>query len=206
VSDCKLLGNHAFRGLIRMNLENIVSTSLWAIIPLGILGSLLHFLFDWTRHNKFIGLIAAVNESYWEHIKIAVWPVLLLHLGLFIAGGFQFSSFIPAATISLYSIPISMIGLVYLYKAVSKRNILWIDISVFFLVIAISQVVFALLLQELDSSFATILISTAFLVGLVVAFLRFTARPPREPDVFIDPTNKKYGLRAHPDMDPTSGS
>jgi hypothetical protein len=189
-----------------MTLDTIISTALWAIIPLGTLGSLLHFLFDWTRHNKFIGLIAAVNESYWEHIKIAVWPVLLLQLGLFIAGGFQFSSFIPAATISLYSIPISMIGLVYLYKAVSKRNILWIDISVFFLVIAISQVVFALLLQELDSSFATILISTAFLVGLVVAFLRFSARPPREPDVFIDPTNKKYGLRAHPDMDSTSGS
>lgn len=183
-----------------MTLQIFVSTSLWVILPLGILGSLLHFLFDWTRHNRFIGVIAAVNESYWEHIKIAVWPVLLVQLCLFIAGGFQFSSFIPAATIALYSIPISMIGLVFLYKAASKRNILWIDVSVFFLVIAIAQVVFVLLLQELNPSRETILISFGFLVGLVVAFLRFTARPPREPDVFIDPTNKKYGLRAHPDL------
>jgi hypothetical protein len=189
-----------------MTIETIVLTSLWAIIPLGILGSLLHFLFDWTRHNNFVGVIAAVNESYWEHIKIAVWPVLLVQLCLFIAGGFQFSSFIPAATIALYSIPVAMIGLVFLYKAVSKRNILWIDISIFFMVIAIAQVVFVLLLQELNSSVWMILISSAFLVGLVVAFLRFTARPPLEPDVFIDPTNKKYGLRAHPDMDSTSGS
>jgi hypothetical protein len=166
---------------------------------------LLHFLFDWTRHNKFIGVIAAVNESYWEHIKIAVWPVLLVQLGLFAAGGFQFSSFIPAATIALFSIPIAMIGLVFLYKAVSKRNILWIDISVFFLVIAIAQVVFVLILQELESSLGTILISLAFLVGLVVAFLRFTALPPQEPDVFIDPTNKKYGLGAHPDLDSPVG-
>lgn len=185
----------------QMTLETIVSITLWAILPLGILGSLLHFLLDWTGHNKFIAAIAAVNESYWEHIKIAVWPVLLLQLCLFIAGGFQFSSFIPAATIALYSIPISMIGLVFLYKAVSKRNILWIDISVFFLVVAISQVIFVLLLQEFNSSVGTILISLAFLFGLVVAFLTFTARPPREPDLFIDPTNKKYGLRAHPDLD-----
>ena len=188
-----------------MSLETIVLTALWAIVPLGLLGSLLHFLFDWTKHNKFVGVIAAVNESYWEHIKIAVWPVLIVHLGLFLAGGFQFSSFIPAATIALYSIPIAMTGLVFLYKAVSKRNILWIDISVFFLVIAIAQVVFMLLLQELDSSLATILISIAFLVGLVGAFLRFTAQPPSEPDVFIDPTNKKYGFRAHPDIDSSAG-
>lgn len=189
-----------------MTIEAIVLTSFWAILPLGILGSLLHFLFDWTKHNRFVGVIAAVNESYWEHIKIAVWPVLLLQLCLFIAGGFQFLSFIPAATIALYSIPISMIGLVFLYKAVSKRNILWIDISIFFLVVAIAQVVFVLLVQELNASVGTILVSSAFLMGLVVAFLRFTALPPQEPDVFIDPTNKKYGLRAHPDADSIPGS
>lgn len=184
-----------------MTLETIVLTSLWAIVPLGILGSLLHFLFDWTKHNRVIGVIAAVNESYWEHIKIAIWPVFLLQLSLFSAGGFQFLSFAPAATIALYTIPVAMTGLVFLYKSISKRNILWIDISIFFLVIAIAQVVFVLLLQEVNPSSGTILIALAFLVGLVVAFLRFTARPPKEPDVFIDPTNKKYGLKAHPDMD-----
>jgi hypothetical protein len=189
-----------------MTLETIVSIALWAIAPLGILGSLLHFLFDWTDHNKFIGVIAAVNESYWEHIKIAIWPVLLLQLGLFMAGGFYFSSFIPAATIALYSIPIAMTGLVFLYKAFSKRNILWLDISVFFLVIAIAQLVFVLLIQELDSSLGTILISSAFLVGLILAFLRFTTQPPKEPDVFIDPTNKKYGLEAHSDFDASAGN
>lgn len=184
-----------------MTLETIVLTSLWAIVPLGILGSLLHFLFDWTKHNRVISVIAAVNESYWEHIKIAIWPVFLLQLSLFSAGGFQFLSFVPAATIALYTIPVAMTGLVFLYKSISKRNILWIDISIFFLVIAIAQVVFVLLLQEVNPSSGTILIALAFLVGLVVAFLRFTARPPKEPDVFIDPTNKKYGLKAHPDMD-----
>ncbi len=70
-----------------MTLETIVGISLWMIIPLGIFGSLLHFLFDWSKHNRFVMLFAAVNESYWEHIKIAVWPVFFLQAVLFALGG-----------------------------------------------------------------------------------------------------------------------
>ncbi len=170
------------------------------IIPLGVIGSVLHFLFDWTRHNRIIAVIAAVNESYWEHIKIAIWPVFLLNTILFVLGGFRISSFIPAVTIALFSIPISMVGLVFLYKAIFHRNILWLDISLFFAVIAIAQVLFVLVLEQLSADFSMVLLSALFLFGLVAAFVRFTFRPPQEPDVFIDPVNKKYGLDAHPDV------
>lgn len=179
----------------------MVTVSWWMILPLGILGSVLHFLFDWSGHNRFVAIFSAVNESYWEHIKIAVWPVALLHLVLFIAGGYQHSSFIPASAIALYAIPISMVGLVYVYKMITGRNVLWIDISAFFVVIALSQTIFVLLLTELSASLATVLIGALFLLGLVLAFLRFTLRPPEEPDVFVDPINQKYGLQAHPDLD-----
>jgi hypothetical protein len=184
-----------------VTLESVILVSLWMIVPLGVLGSLLHFLFDWTKHNRFVAILAAVNESYWEHIKIAVWPVMLLQGFLFLAGGNQFLAFVPAATISLYSIPITMVGLVFLYKTISKRNILWLDISLFFVVIAVAQSLFVLLLEQLRPTTATVVLAILFLVGLIAAFLRFTFRPPQEPDVFIDPTNKRYGMQAHPDID-----
>ena len=171
------------------------------IFPLGILGSLLHFLFDWTRHKRSAAIFGAVNESYWEHIKIAFWPVLLLQIVLFAFGGYKNSAFIPAATIALYSLPISMVGTVYLYKIFTKRNILWIDIAVFFVIIALAQTLFILLLQDLSPSPVIILLSCIFLTGLIAAFLRFTFRPPAEPDLFIDPINRRYGLGAHPDLD-----
>lgn len=183
-----------------MTMEAIVAVSVWMIIPLGLVGSLLHFLFDWTKHQRFVAVIAAVNESYWEHIKIAIWPVLLLQTILFAAGGHNFLSFVPAATIALYSIPISMVGMVFLYKSVFRRNILWIDISVFFVVIALAQTLFVLFLEQLSANLITASIASVFLAGLLIAFLRFTMKPPREPDVFIDPLNKRYGLDAHPDI------
>ena len=183
-----------------MPIETIVAISLWMIIPLGIVGSVLHFLFDWTRHNRIVAVIAAVNESYWEHIKIAIWPVFLLQAILFSTGGFAYSSFVPAATIALYSIPVSMVGLVFLYKAIFHRNILWLDISLFFVVIGIAQVLFVLILEQLSADVSLVVLAALFLCGLVAAFVRFTFRPPSEPDVFIDPLNKKYGMKAHPDL------
>jgi hypothetical protein len=189
-----------------MTIDSVILVSLGMIVPLGLLGSVLHFLFDWTKHNRFVALFSAVNESYWEHIKIAIWPVFLLQIVLFSLGGYEISSFIPAATIALYSIPVSMVGLVFHYKTVTKHNILWLDISIFFVCIAIAQSIFVLLLGELAPTSGTVVMSSLFLLGLVVAFLLFTFRPPREPDVFLDPIKKDYGLRAHPDLDQGSSN
>ena len=187
-----------------MTIDSVILVSLWMIVPLGLLGSALHFLFDWTRHNRLVAVFSAVNESYWEHIKIAIWPVFFLQIILFSLGGYQIPSFVPAATVALYSIPVSMVGLVFLYKSVTKRNILWLDISIFFVCVAISQSVFVLILEQLSPTVGTVVMSGLFLLGLIVAFLLFTFRPPKEPDVFLDPINKEYGLRAHPDLEPKS--
>ena len=48
-----------------------------SIIVISIVGTLAHFLYDLSNHNKIIGLFAAVNESTWEHIKIAITPTFL---------------------------------------------------------------------------------------------------------------------------------
>ena len=112
-----------------MDMTGIVSLSWWMVAPLIALGSLLHFLYDWTGQKRWAAVIGAVNESYWEHIKIAVWPVVLLQVILFALGGYHYPAFIPAATVAIYSLPISMIGIVWLYKAFTKRNILWLDMT-----------------------------------------------------------------------------
>jgi hypothetical protein len=184
----------------------VVLVSLIMIVPLGLIGSVLHFLFDCTKHNKVVAIFSAVNESYWEHIKIAIWPVLLLQVVLFSLGGYQYPSFIPAATVSLYSIPVSMIGIVFVYKWFTKRNILWLDISIFFVCIAIAQSIFVLLLEQLAPTTGTMVMAALFLLGLIVAFLLFTFRPPKEPDLFLDPIKNDYGLRAHPDLEPRSSN
>ena len=43
----------------------------------GVLGTLLHFVFDWTDSSAIAAVFSAVNESIWEHIKLLIYPMLL---------------------------------------------------------------------------------------------------------------------------------
>jgi len=180
----------------------LVAVSWWAVLPLIAVGSVLHFAYDWSGHHRVVAVFSAVTESYWEHVKIAAWPTMALYVGLFALGGHRYPAFLPAATVALYSIPVTMIGVVYAYKAVTKRNVLWLDIAVFAVTIAVAQAIFVSLLQDLEAGLLVVVLSVSYLVGIVGAYLRFTLRPPDEPDVFVDPITNRYGVEGHVDFDP----
>ena len=60
-----------------------ISLTIAGILCVSILGTLLHFTYRWSGRNPLIGLIAPVNESVWEHMKLLffshapVWTVEL---------------------------------------------------------------------------------------------------------------------------------
>ncbi|MFT3899363.1 MAG: DUF6512 family protein [Gordonia sp. (in: high G+C Gram-positive bacteria)] len=48
-----------------------------AAVPVIVIGgALLHFLFEQSGRCAFVGVFAPVNESPWEHLKMAYWPAL----------------------------------------------------------------------------------------------------------------------------------
>jgi surface polysaccharide O-acyltransferase-like enzyme len=180
-----------------MDMSQIIKLDYWMILPLFIIGSTMHFVYEWSRHNRKVAIIAAVNESYWEHIKIAFWPLFILYIIEFALGGWRIASFIPAKTIALYVVVIFMISSVFAYKHFTKRNILALDIGLFGLTITIAQILGINLLRELSPSLLTVTISMFFLIFIVTAFVQFTLKPPTEPDIFKDPITNKYGLKGH---------
>lgn len=180
-----------------MSIDTITILDYWMIILLFLVGSLLHFTYDMTKHNKWVSVFSAVNESYWEHIKIVFWPLFLLYFVEFIIGGYEIASFIPAKTIALYSVPVSMIAMVFAYKYFTKKNVLALDIIAFLLTIVVAQVISSLMLSELNPSLWSIGLSCIFLFIIMLAFMIFTKHPPKEPDLFKDPITSKYGLKGH---------
>ena len=40
-------------------------------------GTLIHFLYGLSGEFFLVGLLAPVNESVWEHLKLALWPTTL---------------------------------------------------------------------------------------------------------------------------------
>ena len=63
------------------DMKNLALTwELLGIIFIFIMGAILHFLYKWSKFWKPIALIAAVNESTWEHLKLAFWPAFFYSL------------------------------------------------------------------------------------------------------------------------------
>lgn len=44
------------------------------IIFVLVLGTIFHFLYEWTENNFVVGLFAPINESVWEHMKLVFFP------------------------------------------------------------------------------------------------------------------------------------
>ena len=99
-----------------------------SFIVISVVGTLFHFLYDWSNHNKIIGLFAAVNESTWEHIKIALTPTLLWGVIDGLLYGMNPNYFL-AKSMSLLAMIFLIPILFYLYSAILKKHVLIIGSS-----------------------------------------------------------------------------
>ena len=117
-----------------------------SIIVISLIGTLAHFLYDLSGHNKIVGLFASVNESTWEHIKIALTPTFLWSL----LDGYLYGvnpNYFFAKFICLLSIIIVIPLIFYSYRLFVKKSIALVDISIFYVSIIISQVLFRYILE-----------------------------------------------------------
>ncbi|MGN0393954.1 MAG: DUF6512 family protein [Coprococcus sp.] len=56
---------------------------LWTLLSgsiIIILGCIWHFLNDWLGFISFMHSVAPINESVWEHLKLTLWPVIIVWL------------------------------------------------------------------------------------------------------------------------------
>ena len=167
-------------------------------IIIAVVGTLAHFLYDLTNHNKFIGLFTAVNESTWEHIKIALTPILLC--GLY--DGFVYGenpNYFLAKFVSLMTPIIVIPCIFYGYKSITKKPILVIDILSFYFVIFLSQLLFKVII---DSPAIPVVFNYLSCAGVFVIFGAYAVLTlmPLKLFLFKDPITKKYGFKAHSEI------
>ena len=165
------------------------------VIVISAIGTLAHFFYDWTGKNKIVGLFSAVNESTWEHVKIALTATFLwcLYDGFFYGA---FPNYFLAKLASLLSLVILIPLIFYSYKAIAKKDILLIDIAEFYLSILLSQVVFYVLLTLPALPFFANFLSCIGLFIFFGCYMTLTLEPLKN-FLFLDPITGKYGFYAH---------
>lgn len=169
------------------------------IIVIIIIGTLLHFLYEISNHNKFVAIFAAVNESTWEHIKICITPTIIWSLYDGYIYGLN-ANYLIAKSMSVLVIILLIPILFYSYTTFTKKAILSIDIICFYITVIVSQLVFYYLINMPSLPFLYSYLSAIVLVLELGAYMFLTFQPLKN-FIFEDPISHKYGLSGHTEMD-----
>ena len=164
-------------------------------IVISIVGTLLHFLYEISGHNKVALLFAAVNESTWEHIKIALTPTFLCSL----LDGFKYGAspnYFIAKSASLLVIVFLIPIIFYTYTAITKKAVLWFDITYFYVTIFCSQFIFNYIVNMKPFVFVFQYVSVIILFMIFGTYMVGTLEPVHN-FLFKDPISNKYGKEGH---------
>lgn len=175
--------------------KTILRWELVGIIVISLVGALLHFLFEWTNYWPTVALIAAVNESVWEHCKIGFWPALFFALVEYPFIKNSTNNFLVAKSAGLVSIPIVIISSFYGYTAVTRDHYFPVDISIFILSIAVGQFVSYKILTTDKMPSARHRLAAAGLAMMIAAFSLLSYFPARIA-LFEHHQSKQYGILA----------
>lgn len=164
-------------------------------IVISFLGTIFHFTYELSKHNKIVSIFSAVNESTWEHIKIALsasFFYMIIEL-IFLSG---FNGFYFAKLVSLLSIIVLIPSIFYSYQLIAKKPILFIDISSFYITIFLSQLFGFLIITKLTIPPLLNSISLILIIIIFIFYLLATIFPLKNL-FFIDPITHKYGYKGH---------
>lgn len=165
------------------------------ILFVAIFGILLHFMYEWSGHKRFVSIFAAVNESTWEHIKIALTPSFIWMLYDGARYGLEPNYFV-AKTACLLAIIIIIPVLFYAYQIFTKKAMLPIDIIIFYISIIVSNLLFKYIIGLNSISFF-ITYFAVILLFVIFGFYMILTLMPFENFLFKDPITKKYGVKGH---------
>lgn len=180
-------------------MENIDFNN-WIIIGIPfifLLGCLFHFIYALSGNMTLIGIISPVNESVWEHLKLAFYPILIWGLIqcciLNKFNKFNLETYIISLTISILAAIFFIISFYYIGTgAFNIHSVVW-DIFSFFLSITFSQLISIYIYENINSSNRMFSISLFILLALAFIFTVFTFIPPKYP-IFKDSNTGKYGI------------
>lgn len=160
----------------------------------AVVGTLLHFIFDWTGGNVLAALFSAVNESIWEHLKLLFYPMLFFAVAEYLSWGRETEFFwcikLIGISLGLVLIPVAY----YTYAGISGIKADWLNIAIFFLT---AGLVFWVETKLFERGFTCSLspqLAVLFIGLVAVLFTVFTFKPPHIP-LFQDPVTNTYGLQ-----------
>ncbi len=174
-----------------MSLKKIKIISVFGIFALTFI---LHFLYQFIP-STFTAMFSPVNESIWEHQKMLFSSVIIYGIIDYILlknFKIKYNNFYIALFVSsIIIIPAFLIMYLPLYFKIGQS--MFMNISIMFLAIIVSQYVSYKILSMYNDSYSKNLISI-FLIGICFVVFSYFTYYPIKTKIFFDTEEEKYGI------------
>lgn len=166
---------------------------LWQLMGFAlssIIGTFLHFLYDWLDKSIWVAPFSSVNESTWEHMKLIFWPMLFF--AIIQSFFFKYSKSFWCVKLRGILLGLSLIPILfYTYNGVIGSSPDWINIAIFFISVGFAYIYETRLFSSTHCKSSILTFGTLCVIALL--FFVFTFATPKI-DLFIDPQTGNYGI------------
>lgn len=178
--------------LKRFNQKSVLTFQIVSAIFTIILGTILHFTYEWSNENLLVGAFSAVNESTWEHLKLLFFPMLITTIIGYFYIGKNIPNFICSKTIGIIVAILFTIIFFYTYTGILGTNFAVLNILTFIFSAILGEFIAYKLMFSIFESNNNIAI--IFLIILLLSFIIFTYSAP-QIGLFKDPVTNTYGIQ-----------
>ena len=158
------------------------------------LGTVLHFVYEWSGGAPAAAFVSAVNESTWEHMKLLFVPMFLFSVVQACVLGKNYPNFLAVRAVSILMGLALIPVLYYTYTGAWGQMRDWANIAVFFLAALGAFLLDCSLLRRnrLSSPWQQVL-GLVMLWALAFCFVWCTFRPFHIA-LWRDPLTGTYGI------------
>ena len=170
----------------------IIRCSVIGFVFTSAIGTLLHYLYDWTGESIITAPFSSVNESTWEHMKLLFIPLFAFAIvqSFFFKDREDFWWIkLKGTLLGVLMIPV----LFYVYNGAIGKSPDWINISIFFVCAAITYIYEARAFMREEKEVRVPMIPFFLLCTIFALFIIFTFITPELP-LFADPNTGIYGI------------
>lgn len=173
---------------------NIKKWQIFASIFCLILGTILHFTYEWFNYNVIVGLFSTINESVWEHLKLLFYPMFFISIIGYFKIGRKLCNYWYAQMYGIVFALIFVVVFFYTYTGIIGRSFFLLDIALFIIGILLGEyIVYKMLKQKEMCKLEALSIITSIII--LLCFLIFTIYPPILP-LFEDHIYGTFGIKS----------
>lgn len=164
---------------------------LWLLAAAALVGTVAHFLYEPLGRPRLLVALLPINESPWEHVKLAFWPLLGALAVLARQESIPWATAATSGFVGAMHAIAAMLGMHYAFRfgLAGGKPVLWWDVLTYFVALASGWVI-ALGLLAAEIPAAVGVLSAVCLLVLTIFFDRGSLNPPNR-HLFQDEREKK---------------